>query len=207
MSDQFIDRVYGVSGDKEMRVLYDDWAVQYDQDLKARNYLTPDRVAHALNEFHQDRSTPILDFGCGSGLSGAALRSVGYSQIDGADISEGMLDVARRKSLYKKLWSLHPDQPLPFKPGDYQIITAAGAISVGAAPGSVYDELVKILPPGGLFVLSMNDKSRKLEDYEGRLRSSLRQGLVRLLFEEYGPHLDHAGHTTGSAVYVLERLA
>ena len=33
----------------------------------------------------------ILDFGCGTGLSGLALRAAGVQVIDGCDLSEGML--------------------------------------------------------------------------------------------------------------------
>ncbi len=206
MSDEFIDRVYSLSGDEQMRALYDDWAHQYDQDLRNKNYLTPGRVAEALSQFHDDGLTRILDFGCGSGLSGTALNAAGFSEIDGADISEGMLEIARQKAIYKRLWHIESDKPLPFKRGDYPIITAAGAISVGAAPGIAYDQLLEVLVPGGLLVFSMNDKSRNSQEYAGRLQSSLERGEVRILFEQYGPHLDHEGSTAGSTVYVLERL-
>lgn len=206
MADQFIDRVYSASGDAAMQALYDDWADQYDRDVLDRNYVTPKRVADALSQFHTETTSKILDFGCGSGLSGTALIDVGFTEIDGADISEGMLDVARRKGVYKQLWLLSPNKPLPFKRGDYQIVAAAGAISVGAAPGAVFDQLVDILPPSGLLVFSLNDKSRAMEEYAGPLRSSLEDGKVRKLFEEHGPHIDHGGEKTGSTIYVLERL-
>ena len=207
MTDKFIERIYRVSGGDEMCAVYDDWADQYDEDLRSRNYLTPERVAQALSQFHTDSSTPILDFGCGSGLSGSALSAVGFSEIDGADVSESMLEIARRKGLYRRLWPLRTDKPLPFSRGDYPIVTAAGAISNGAAPGEVYDQILDILAPAALFVLSLNDESLRMDEYAGRLRSSLDAGQVRKLFEEHGPHFDHAGTTIGSTVYVLERLA
>lgn len=206
MADNFIDRIYSTSGNDKIKAAYDDWADQYDDDLRSRNYLTPERVAQALRRFHTETSTPILDFGCGSGLSGTALHAVGFSNIDGADISEAMLDVARRKGLYKRLWSLHADQPLPFERGAYSVVTAAGAISHGAAPGVVYDQLLDILAPGAVFVFSLNDESRKMEEYAGPLRASLSEGRVRMLSEEHGPHFDHAGTTIGSTVYVVECL-
>lgn len=206
MANKFIDRIYSVSDRDEMRAVYDDWADQYDEDLQSRNYLAPERVARALSMFHTEPSIRILDFGCGSGLSGIALSNMGFADIDGADVSEGMLEIARHKAIYKHLWALDADKPLPFSRGDYQVIIAAGAISNGAAPGQAYDQLLDTLPPGGLFVLSLNDESLKMEEYAGRLRASLEVGAVRTLFEEHGPHFDHAGSTIGSTVYVLERL-
>ena len=206
MADKFIDRIYSTTGSDEMRAVYDDWADEYDDDLRSRNYLTPQRVAEALNRFCTDSASRILDFGCGSGLSGIALHAAGFSEIHGADISEAMLELARRKSLYSHLWLLQADQPLPFNRGDYQIVTAAGAISNGAAPGALYDQVLEILLPGALFVFSFNDESLKMDEYAGRLHASLDANKARVLFKEHGPHFDHAGDTIGSTVFVVEKL-
>ena len=207
MTDDFIDRVYRTTGQDEMRALYDDWAAGYDADLEDSAYKTPGRVAEALSAALADKNAPVLDFACGTGLSGVALADAGFKVIDGADISDGMLEEARRKGVYRHLIRTRPDQPLPVERGAYRAITAVGAISVGAAPGALYDELVDLLAPGGLRVLSLNDRSIALEDYGGRLKASIEAGKVRKLSEETGPHLVHDGKTTQSTVYVLERRA
>jgi len=53
--------------------IYANWAASYDDDLAEAGYETPHRIAAALAKF----TTPdarILDFGCGTGLSGRLCR-------------------------------------------------------------------------------------------------------------------------------------
>lgn len=189
-----------------MRDLYNAWADKYDQDLLETGYVTPARVALALSAELADKDAPILDFGCGTGLSGAALAEAGFSRIDGTDLSGEMLAMARRKQIYHKLWETDPSVPLPVKPGEYRAVTAIGVISVGAAPASVYDDLLAILTPGDLLAFSLNDQSMAMDEYGGRVRRSVSSGEVAIRSEAYGPHLQAHGENSGSTVYVLERL-
>ena len=86
-----------------MRALYDDWAAGYDADLEDSAYKTPGRVAEALSAALADKQAPVLDFACGTGLSGVALADAGFKVIDGADISSLSADLVvttpRRTSL------------------------------------------------------------------------------------------------------------
>ena len=206
MTDRFIDRAYKSSGNAQMRALYDEWASQYDEDLTGQSYQTPLRVADTLGDWLTDKDAPVLDYGCGTGLSGAALAAAGFTRIDGADLSQNMLARAREKGVYQRLFEIDPDQDLPFRPGTYAAITAVGVISAGAAPGAVYDALVQCLAPGAVFVLSLNDQSLKMDAYAGRLSASVDAGLVRILSENYGPHVSKHGANSGATIYVLERL-
>jgi predicted TPR repeat methyltransferase len=54
----------------------------------------PHRIAAALKPYVQP-SDRILDFGCGTGLSGLALQNAGFTNIDGLDISAPMLEKAK----------------------------------------------------------------------------------------------------------------
>lgn len=206
MTDTFIDKVYRTSGNEGMRDLYNAWADKYDQDLLETGYVTPARVALALSAELADKDAPILDFGCGTGLSGAALAEAGFSRIDGTDLSGEMLAMARRKQIYHKLWETDPSVPLPVKSGEYRAVTAIGVISVGAAPASVYDDLLAILTPGDLLAFSLNDQSMAMDEYGGRVRRSVSSGEVVIRSEAYGPHLQAHGENSGASVYVLERL-
>lgn len=206
MTDKFLGKVFGVSGNEEMRALYDDWASEYDRDVLGGGYVTPQRVASALRHHLLDQDAPILDFGCGTGLSGEALAAEGFRNIDGTDLSAGMLELARARPVYRQVWQTRPDEALPVETGAYKAVTAIGVISVGAAPGSVYDDILDVLAPGGLLAFSMNDESMKLPEYAGRLKQSVADGEVTIRSEEYGPHLSNNGENSGATVYVLERL-
>ncbi len=54
-------------------------------------------MAAALAALVGDLDAPLLDLGCGTGLSGEAFMSAGFSVIDGTDFSETMIAVARNK--------------------------------------------------------------------------------------------------------------
>ena len=78
---------YGHKSGTEAVEFYDDWADSYDEELGALGYVTPKRCAEALISVGADPSQPILDIGCGTGVSGAALKAAGFQKIDGVDPS------------------------------------------------------------------------------------------------------------------------
>jgi SAM-dependent methyltransferase len=147
MADNFLDKAYGVKSVDEVRTLYDDWSDSYDDEMEANGYATPRRCSEALAGCSSDLAAPILDFGCGTGRSGLALKAAGFSTIDGADLSDDMLKGARDRGLYRTLWQVDPDADLPVTPGDYAAITAIGVIGAGAAPLEVFDTLLTPSPP------------------------------------------------------------
>ena len=200
MTKKFLDRVYDLSTPDETRQLYDDWSDSYDVETAGQGYATPVRLAEALARHTPDKSAPVLDFGCGTGLSGAALHAEGFTTIDGADLSADMLKGADEKRVYRKLWQVGADDPIAT---GYDIITATGVIGIGAAPVEVFDTILGALISGGLFAFSFNDHALAEPQFEGKLRARITDGTVRLLFQEYGQHLPGIG--LKSNVYVLEK--
>lgn len=201
---RFLDKVYGLKTPEETRALYDAWSESYEQEVAEQGYATPGRIANALGTKLPDKSQPILDFGCGTGLSGEALKAQGFSTIDGCDISPEMVEKAREKGVYRNLWVSYADAELPFEAGDYAAIAAIGVISVGAAPASALHRLFKKLGPGGLISFSFNDHTLKDKSYEGAVNELLDTGSARLLVRTYGDHLP--GMNMKSMIYVLEKL-
>lgn len=207
MANKHLDRVYQASGNAEMRAIYDEWAKEYDDDVVGNGYLTPTRLADALAGVVGDRDAPILDYGCGTGLSGLALKEAGFGTIDGADLSEGMLERARKTDAYRKLQQIDPDHPLDKQVSDYRTYAAVGVISKGAAPASVYDDVLEMMPEGSILAFSLNDLSLEDPEYAPLVPESVDAGKVKVLFEEHGPHLAKYGDNSGSTIYVVERLA
>lgn len=207
MANKHLDRVYQASGNAEMRAIYDEWAKEYDDDVVGNGYLTPTRLADALAGVVGDRDAPILDYGCGTGLSGLALKEAGFGTIDGADLSEGMLERARKTDAYRKLQQIDPEHPLDKQVSDYRTYAAVGVISKGAAPASVYDDMLQMMPEGSILAFSLNDLSLEDPEYAPLVPESVTAGKVKVLFEEHGPHLAKYGDNSGSTIYVVERLA
>lgn len=201
---KFLDSVYALKTVDDTRHLYDDWSATYDDEVGGKGYATPARIAQALGKFLLDPTVSILDFGCGTGMSGAAMKAKGFTKIDGCDLSTEMLAQAQQKSAYRKLWQSDPDAPFAVQPGDYQAITAVGVVSVGAAPPETMDTLIAALAPGGLLAFSFNDHTFEDPRFEARVNGYLKEGTCRQLFREDGEHLPGIG--LRSTVFVLERL-
>tara|TARA_R110002049_G_scaffold10127_1_gene50065 strand:+ start:19471 stop:20085 length:615 start_codon:yes stop_codon:yes gene_type:complete len=204
MTEKYLDKVYGARDATQTRQLYDDWAASYETEVGAQGYATPGRAAAALAKFVTDPTQPILDFGCGTGLSGLALRLAGFTTIDGVDLSADMLAQARGKDVYRALTQIEADATLLHEPGDYAAISAIGVIGPGAAPITVFDSLMHGLDSGGMLVFSFNDHALSDRCNEARLCEWTDCGAARLLFREHGDHLP--GLNMKSTVYVVEKI-
>ncbi len=203
MTDRFLDKAYGVTGPEETQALYDAWAKSYEDEVAENGYATPGRCAEALFSVMPEPHAPVLDFGCGTGLSGLALRMAGFEVIDGMDISAEMLARAQEKSIYRSTQAIAPGHADLCTPGDYAAITAIGVIGAGAAPITVFDDIMNCLGRGGYFAFSFNDHAVADPVNEGKLNEYLDTGAAQLLVREYGPHLPGIG--LKSYVYVIRK--
>ncbi|MEM6897470.1 MAG: methyltransferase domain-containing protein [Pseudomonadota bacterium] len=187
---------------EETQKLYADWAESYEADVTRLNYAGPARIAAVLVEHMGDKSLPILDFGCGTGLSGQALHASGFTTIDGTDIAPEMLAQATAKGIYRRTWPGTVGE-VDAAPGDYAAITATGVISLGAAPPGMLLTLLDALAPGGLLAFTYNDPTLDDPAYTTALDDLLAAGTATLLFREHGPHLSEK--VTGSDVILLRK--
>jgi predicted TPR repeat methyltransferase len=203
MAKSYLNDVYD-GGTNDSRELYASWASTYDNEVQKNGYVTPERVAKALKDIVTNQSEVILDYGCGTGLSGFALQAVGFTNIDGLDVSQEMVSLAEKKSIYKKLTVFDPSTKIPVHADQYKIITAIGVIGAGAAPLEVFDNLFSLLPPSGLFAFSFNDHTLSDPNYEGKVNQCLSSGQAIILHKSYGNHLPKAN--LKSNIYILKKL-
>ncbi len=201
MSENFLDRVYTARTADETREIYDAWAASYEAEIAKNGYATPGRCAEALASLTTDFDAPILDFGCGTGLSGLALKLAGFTTIDGVDLSPEMLVQAEEKAVYRSTRAVEADSEI--EKDTYASIAAIGVIGAGAAPIGVLDTLMHALAPGGRLVFSFNDHTLQDPVHEARVGEWTDSGGARLLFREHGDHLP--GVNMKSIVYVLEK--
>ena len=203
MAKSYLNDVYD-GGTNDSRELYASWASTYDNEVQKNGYVTPERVAKALKDIVTNQSEVILDYGCGTGLSGFALQAVGFTNIDGLDVSQEMITLAEKKSIYKKLTVFDPSTKIPVHADQYKIITAIGVIGAGAAPLEVFDNLFSLLPPSGLFAFSFNDHTLSDANYERKVNQCLISGQAIILHKSYGNHLPKAN--LKSNIYILKKL-
>lgn len=200
----FLDNAYGLDGAEATREFYAGWAETYEAEVRRNGYATPARCAAALVAAGAARTAPLLDLGCGTGLSGEAFREAGFSVIDGTDFSAEMLKIAARKpGLYRNLTPGDLTAPIPAAPGDYANIAAVGVFSPGHAPADTIDKVLSLLPKDGCFVFSLNDHAMADPTYNGRVCELVDTGWAELLHRDYGPHLPGIGMK--STVYVVRK--
>lgn len=181
-SDGFLGAAYDASTLADVGKLYCSWAATYDAELSANGYASPTRTAAAMAAHVADKSDPLLDIGCGTGLSGAALLETGFSTLDGTDFSAEMLAIAEGKAIYRQLVQGSIEAPVLVTTEKYSNMVAVGVFSPGHAPSSMIGDVIALLPPDGCFGFSINDhalegrRSRFLAGTSARVRARTRQG-------------------------------
>lgn len=149
--------VYEAKRPEEIAALYDGWADTYDAFMAQAGYRHPS-ICLALLSRHLGRgAAPLLDAGVGTGVIGAWLGIMGYAEVEGLDISEGMLARATATGSYKRLHRLALGQPLPFDDGHFAGIVSAGVFTTGHVGAEALDELIRICRPGGALVLTVKN--------------------------------------------------
>ena len=116
--------------------LYDAWAGDYDETLRSWDYPAPRRTAALLQTHLSAPDGAVLDAGCGTGLSGEALRAAGFSGLIGTDVSAESLQVCARKGVYSRLEIANLEEPLPF-----------ACVFLTRAPASPSSVLTRAPPP------------------------------------------------------------
>ena len=199
---KFFPKAYGLKTQEEINNLYDEWAESYDLEVAENGYVSPARTAIALSQF-LSADASIFDIGCGTGLSGVALRNAGFTNIHGSEINPSMLENAKKTNVYNSLRLGEIDTPFPDPLGTHEAIVAIGVIGAGAGPASLMGEALSALKTGGLLAFSLNDAAMSQEPCKQELMRVIGDNLATELFSEYGPHLSTIN--VGSTVYVLRR--
>lgn len=191
MSDKnFFDQAYQMKGTAETRAMYDRWAKVYDSDLKTGNYQQPARCAAALKLQAPELTAKILDVGCGTGLSGMALKQEGYQHIDGCDLSEGMLAKAVKLEIYNRLFSCNLNEPpLDVLDDAYDAITAVGVFSFGHIQAQAVDEFLRIVKPNGTIIIGLNDHYYEEGSLTNKLDALSQEGKLNIISQEHGEHI------------------
>ncbi|MCV0394220.1 MAG: class I SAM-dependent methyltransferase [Rhizobiaceae bacterium] len=152
-----LERVYGSTNIDDLTDAYSGWAADYDRETAERGYLLPFFIT-AFVARHVPRSDgPILDAGCGTGLSGPSLVALGYPEIEGLDMSREMLEVAISRNVYKRLAIGRLGEDLPFHDDYFAAVIASGVFTLGHAPAEGFRELARVTRPGGHVIATVRD--------------------------------------------------
>ena len=156
MSKKFsLDSIHTAASVEELAEAYGQAAADYDAHVVDEIGWIGHEVIAGVASRHLHGNVKLLDAGVGTGLSGAALVAAGYGDIDGFDISKGMLEVARQRNIYGDLSIAALGDPLPFATGYYDAVIACGVFLGNHAPPGGIEELIRVTCAGGHILLTL----------------------------------------------------
>lgn len=156
-SSDELEQVYAAKTPEELSAAYAAWAAAYDRDTLAAGYCLPFQVPAWLARHVRPDAGPVLDAGCGTGLSGPCLRALGYRQVAGLDFSQEMLTLAGSRGAYDELKRATLGETLPWADDHFAGFLSTGVFTEGHAPASSLGELCRITRPGGMAVFTVRD--------------------------------------------------
>jgi len=147
--------VYSSRDNKELEGRYDQWAKDYDADLdEGFGYVGP-KMAVDFFMRYVTKEARILDAGAGTGLVGELLAKQGYSNLVAMDMSLGMLEEARAKNAYREFHQMIMGETLGFTTDSFDAVISVGVLTLGHAPASSLDELIRVTKPGGYIAYTL----------------------------------------------------
>lgn len=153
-----LESVYTARDPKELADAYAAWAATYDAETASLGYLLPFLIVAWIARYVQSGEGPLLDAGCGTGLSGPSLRTLGYDDIAGLDLSSDMLRIAGSRGAYGDLKEAALGGPLPWPDSHFRAFFSTGVFTIGHAPASGLHELVRITRKGGHAIFTVRDR-------------------------------------------------
>ncbi len=179
--------VYDAKTPEQVAAGYDAWAASYDAEMASAGYRHP-TIGLALLARHLPRGVaPVLDAGVGTGLAGAWFGILGWPEVWGVDISDGMLSVAARKGSYARLSRAVLGEKLDFAGGQFAAVISTGVFTTGHVGAEALPELIRITAKGGVIVLTVKGAL-----WEAGFEAALRAQPVDLL-EVTAPYLSMPG--------------
>lgn len=162
---------------------YDTFAASgtYDETFEDWGYVGPETAA-AIMRNYVPLDSRVLDAACGSGLTGTAMRTLGYRHIAGIDISARLLELAARTGAYERLERVDMQSfPLPFDDDVFDAVCFIGALTYFETT-EILRQLCRIVRSGGYVVFSQRDDIMREQRYADRLRELEDDGLWRRVF-------------------------
>ncbi len=213
-SKPYLSRVFAATSTAESQRLYDEWAPTYDLDMKVHDFTAPRLVAEAvarglkLNHLKRDPSKVlqglrILDAGCGTGTVGVELQKMGVDDIDGLDISEGMLDVARKSGVYNDLKIADLTEKLEVEDGAYDALVCCGTFTHGHLGPEPLAEFVRVVKSGGVVVATVLESHWDEKGFDAEVARLIKDGVCEVVEKKVHQYRKDAG---GGRILILRGI-
>jgi len=199
---------------EQIKLTYDNWASVYDQEVvhdASGAYHQPlaaclDEAIHQLYPHKPKDEIKIIDAAAGTGLMGVELQKLGYTSLCALDISDGMLNEANKKNVYKKfICAALTDQEIPeIQTGEFDALICGGSMFKGHIRSSALTEMVRIVNTGGL--LCFNIRDNRVDDFRGKILELENAGIWENVCERKVPHFDRDELPRETSAFVYKIL-
>ena len=130
-----------------------------------------------------------------------SLAQMAYRNLDGLKPSSGMLQIARRTRIYRRLLPLYLGATVDLPDESDDAVVASGVLTHGHAPPESLDGIIKLLRPGGVTIFSLSPTARKEQGFGHKIEQLQAAGQWQRLdqsqlfrsypFSSQGAHLRH----------------
>ena len=150
--------IYKLKKTEEVMKYYDEWGEgnKYDKDMVDWNYTGPKETVEVFKKYAKNKDVKIFDAGCGTGLVGLELRKFGYLNIDGADLSQKLLNLVPKGS-YRSLEQIDLNKSLNKQNDIYDAVMCVGTFTFGHVKPPALDEFIRITKNKGLICFTINE--------------------------------------------------
>ena len=143
--------------EEQLLGVYKDWALLYDKDNDdLLGTVSQPNTVQIFHEYIKDCKLKIIDVGCGTGLVGLELQNLGFSNFDGIDISQEMIDIAQGRG-YSSLFLGNLNKSLPITSNSYDAALCVGVFTHGHVGPERFSELVRIVKTQGIICFTINE--------------------------------------------------
>lgn len=176
-----------------VREIFDGFAEHFDTRLRDDlEYQAPERLRDLVDaEVGAACGLRILDIGCGTGLSGAALKHRA-GRLVGVDLTPEMLELARKRGIYDSLELAEITEWLGREGERFDLVTACDCLIYFGDLAEVARAVAGRLQPGGWFAFTLERSDR----HPFRLTDSGR----------YAHHANHVREVAAGAGLAVARL-
>ena len=150
--------IYKLKTTKEVMKYYDKWGEKnkYDKDMEDWNYTGPKETAAVLKKYATNKDIKIFDAGCGTGLVGVELKKFGYTNIDGADLSQKLLNLVP-SGYYNNLEQIDLNKTLKKENNTYDAVMCVGTFTYGHVKPPALDEFIRVTKNKGFICFTVNE--------------------------------------------------
>ena len=172
--------IYKLKTTEEIMKYYEEWGSnnKYDQDMVDWNYTGPKETVETFMKYAKNKEIKIYDAGCGTGLVGTELKKYGYTNFDGADLSQKLLDLVP-KELYQSLSKVDLNQSLSIKDNEYEAVLCVGTFTFGHVKPPTLDEFIRITKNKGLLCFTINEGIYEEYGFDKKIKQLTKQNLLK----------------------------